>query len=269
MSEVSQAFCRLSAVFGGVYLLRQPVTALHVAAPASADGPGRLAGVTVGSVRVACAAVVLSQQHALPSGPGSAAAAAPAAAPQPAVLARAVLVAAGSVFPGTTPASEAATLMAVPPGAAGNPAVVNVLGLASNVVVCPDGQCAPRARPGQGCRGRASHLGLANWWQTSSTSPWRGRPASALTPASSSRFSLVSHFLPPSPGHGLEPVLVRLQGVARRLVSFPGDAPPPGLGEADMPRPRLMWGTFFTVAAPCTAAAGPAVPAGVYFAQCD
>jgi RAB protein geranylgeranyltransferase component A len=129
VSEIAQAFCRLCAVFGGVYLLRRSVTALHLD-PSS----GALAAVSLGKTRLACSTIVMSQQYTVESLAGANLA-------PPRAWARATILVTAPVLPGG-PAENIAGLLAVPAHTAGNPAPVQVMVLGSPVSACPEGFCS-------------------------------------------------------------------------------------------------------------------------------
>mmetsp|Transcript_36963 Transcript_36963/g.96835 ORF Transcript_36963/g.96835 Transcript_36963/m.96835 type:complete len:674 (-) Transcript_36963:2727-4748(-) len=124
--EVPQAFCRLCAVFGGTYMLRQGIDGFLM----SRDGGERCSGIVLNGKPVkapwvvttgACVPESLSQG---PRGHG---------------VTRAVLITDGSVVPECGDNKPIVTLC-IPPDTEGNPKTVNAFVFESSSAACPSGK---------------------------------------------------------------------------------------------------------------------------------
>jgi Rab proteins geranylgeranyltransferase component A len=121
-SELAQAFCRLAAVRGAVYVLKRAPTHLCL------DSSGRCAGVVAAGQRLQAPVVVLPAD-ALPER---------LLAPTSSYVARGICVTTAPLVADLPPCS----LAVMPPTAAGNlGSVVHVLQLDSSMSVCPKSHC--------------------------------------------------------------------------------------------------------------------------------
>lgn len=126
VSEIAQAFCRLCAVFGGLYLLRQPLNGIYLDRETST-----CRAVNVGGQRVECSQVVMSQEYALASSD--------AACEPRERLARATLLVDGPVFERSEDAGG--VVLSIPPETVNNEGLIQVVVLSGDMGACPRGQC--------------------------------------------------------------------------------------------------------------------------------
>eukprot|EP00038_Savillea_parva_P021718 m.35858 g.35858 ORF g.35858 m.35858 type:complete len:665 (+) comp5336_c0_seq2:190-2184(+) len=124
VGEIPQAFCRLCAVFGGTYMLRQSVD-----------------GFATSDTGKACTGIVLNGKHIASPWVVTTAACLPASYPVAAKgtsVVRAVVLTDNTVVPEADPNDPAVTLC-IPPGTAGNANNVNAFVLSTGSAACPSG----------------------------------------------------------------------------------------------------------------------------------
>eukprot|EP00729_Bicosta_minor_P002547 gene2547-28811_t len=125
--EIPQAFCRLCAVYAGVYVLRQPTRGFIVDSENDACIGVALDGKAIKAGHVVTSLQCLPESMALP----------PTPSPSPPGFARACLITDGSILQGSI---DPVSITTVPPNAAGNLTAATVICLSSAVAVCPAGK---------------------------------------------------------------------------------------------------------------------------------
>eukprot|EP00041_Stephanoeca_diplocostata_P016854 m.334442 g.334442 ORF g.334442 m.334442 type:complete len:787 (-) comp20506_c0_seq3:255-2615(-) len=150
-AEIPQAFCRLSAVFGGVYMLRQKVASFVVADAEKNPGDGSetpsiphgdgvgfssvIKGVVLaGTGDTITTPLVVSTAECMPDIDGASATTATTCCER---LARAVVIVDGPLLPGIGNPEEGVSGLCVPPNTHGNPHTVQVLLLGESSAACP------------------------------------------------------------------------------------------------------------------------------------
>ncbi|XP_035989103.1 rab proteins geranylgeranyltransferase component A 1 isoform X1 [Fundulus heteroclitus] len=124
LGEIPQCFCRMSAVFGGIYCLRHSVHCLIV----DKDTNRCKAVIDSRGQRISCSHVVVENSYLDADRKQM--------APPPRYLSRAVLITDSSVLPSDS--DQQISVVTVPPGAAGGPAV-KMVELCSSSMTCIPG----------------------------------------------------------------------------------------------------------------------------------
>lgn len=124
MGEVPQAFCRLCAVFGGTYMLRQRIDGF-----VTSDNGSRCTGIVMGGKRVDASWVITTSACVPSTYPD---------ATRDNAVARAVVVTDGTVVPEC--GNHPVVTLCIPPNTAGNPHNVNAFCFSSDSSVCPSGK---------------------------------------------------------------------------------------------------------------------------------
>ena len=120
MSEVTQAFCRLSAVFGGIYILNWSLSHLLVS-----EGDNRVVGLVTEEGKLLRTKHVVASTEYLPSS---------MAGPVVSQRARAIVIARASVF-----AEGSLILASIPPSRFGNANPIYLQQMDASTDVCPQG----------------------------------------------------------------------------------------------------------------------------------
>lgn len=162
--EIPQAFCRLAAVFGGIYVLRQKV-----------DGFTLAKGSAKGSEKESankCTGIVMNGKHISAKWVVTNSRCTPSTCSEPSRthVSRAVLITDGHIVNNNV---EPSVLLAVPPKTVTNPSNVNVLCLAAEAVACPAGKFLVQlTSPGnEGSPARADLEGVVGLLTRSPTDP--------------------------------------------------------------------------------------------------